>query len=99
MDLRADEIEVVEHLVRLRIPRGAIGHDRRGGGCTTARAPADAGAEIVRGDADAEERSGILLARGALGGDHQAVRSRRRGRLRATYAGRGENGGSNQQMT
>ena len=59
-------IEVVEDL-GLCVPDGAVGHCAR----SWPAAPRAPGGEIVGGDADAEKRSGMVGARGALGGRDQ----------------------------
>ena len=83
--LRADEIEVVEHFVGLRVPGGAVGYGTRRGPAAARRWPSAtraAGSEIVGGDANAEKRSRMVGARGSLGGRDQSFGCDRCGHLR-----------------
>src|SRR5262245_14940464 len=104
MDLGPDEIEIVERLVRLGVPRRAVRYDAgsgRGGSGTTSCASTAAArrTKIVGRDANAEKCSGVVCSGGTFCCGDQGVRRDRRGPLRRCVRGGGGEKGSGAQQS
>ena len=82
VDQRAHEVEVVEHLVGLRVPRRPIGHRTRAG-----ERGRLSGGEVVGCDTDAKERPCVIRSRRAFGGGDETIGRDGCGSLRVASRG------------